>query len=704
MFVGLSIWVAKGSGLAPVYRSRMLVRRRNAAEVGWFGSKLVKKAKGAVKGAVKGVSKGVKAVGKVAAKVPGVSTALAPVSLVADVAKGRNVIKSVRKRGGQVVADTRKALPVAATVVSFVPGAGTAVSAGLRAGAALSEGKSIRQIAEEAALGAVPGGHLARAGLKTAIKVGRGKNVLRSVGEGALEYGEQAIGGGELAKRAFAIGKGVAKGQNVARTVGREAVSYAKSQVPAGISRTALEAATKIARGKNVARSLGEGAVQVAAERLPGGELTRRVAKVGISAARGQNVLRAAGREAVSFAEANVPSAISKQIQTVVGTAKSITPRGTSMPLQFGRPSYGLPPSISPENVRRIATTVSPRRPQLGPVRVSRAAKAAFRPLSMGARSMLVRALPHMRGEVSGLSESGTEWIVESGDTGSKIAQKLTGNPNRWTELRSVNPKVMGRGAAAIKKYGFPIYVGDRVILPSSWIQVVAKPPAQSAPATPSQQTAPPVQMPAGDIAAQGQARTILAAWGRSDGVNQPGVVRDYGGQSELLATAWTSRDVLQGGAFADWWKANGGGSNLNNGYWSDELARALNTWAERKASQVTNTAMSGGGIVIPSLTGPPAVPVPAAVPPTQPTPVAVPAPAGSTPAMTLPVPQITLPQVMIGGAPVTTSTQPAPTAAPATQQAATAATGGLSDNQKWAFGSVIGGSVASALIRAIWA
>jgi hypothetical protein len=676
----------------------MLVRRRNAAEVGWFGSKLVKKAKSAVKGAVKGVAKGVSAVGKVAKKVPGVSTALAPISLVADVAKGRNVIQSVRKRGVQVVADTRKALPVAATVVSFVPGAGTAVSAGLRAGAALSEGKSLRQIAEEAALGAVPGGHLARAGLKTAIKVGRGKNVLRSVGEGALEYGQQAVGGGELAKRAFAIGKGVAKGQNVARTVGREAVSYAKSQVPAGISRTALEAATKIARGKNVARSLGEGAIQVAAERLPGGELTRRAAKIGIGAARGQNVLRAVGREAVSYAKANIPSAISSQIQTVVGTAKSITPRGT-MPLQFGRPSYGQPPSISPENIRRVAPPVSPRRPQLGPVRVSRAAKAAFRPLSMATRSMLVRALPHMRGEVSGLSESGAEWIVESGDTGSKIAQKLTGSANRWTELRSVNPKVMSRGAALVKKYGFPIYVGDRVVLPSNWIQVVAKPPAQTAPSTATQQTAPPVQMPGGDLAAQGQARTILAAWGRSDGVNQAGVVRDYGGQSELLATAWSSRDVLQGGAFADWWKANGGAGNLNNGYWSDDLARALNTWAERKATQVTNTAMAGGGIVIPSLTGPPAVPVPTAVPPTQPTP-ATQAPAGSTPALTLPT-------LVIGGTPVVVPgiTAPAPTPAqPVTQQAATAATKGLSDNQKWAFGSVIGGSVASALIRAIWA
>lgn len=631
--------------------------------MGWFGSKLVKSVGRAVSGAAKGVARGVKAVGKVASNVPGVSTLTAPISLVADVAKGRNVVRSVRKRAGQVVADTRKALPVAATVVSFVPGAGTAVSAGLRGAAALSAGKSLRTIAEEAALGAVPGGHLARAGLKTAIKVGRGQNVLRSVGEGALEYGASQLGGGELAQRALAAGKGIVRGQNVLRTVGREGVAYAKSRVPGGIPTAALGAATQIARGQSVVRTLGQTAMQTAMQ------------------------------------TAQLPSALKTPLKTAVATAKSLTPRGT-MPLQFGRPSYGLPRSVSPENVRRIASVVSPRRPQLGPVRVSRAAKAAFRPLSMNARSMLVRALPHMRGEVSGLSETGAEWIVEKGDTGSKIAQKLTGNANRWTELKAVNPKIMSRPAADIKKYGFPIYVGDKVQLPSSWIQVVAKPPAQTAPATASTQTAPPVQMPGGDIAAQGQARTIMAAWGRSDGANEPGVVRDYGGQSELLATAWSSRDTLQASAFAEWWRRNGGAPAVNNGDWSEDLARALNLWAERKAAQVTNTAMAGGGIVIPSLSGTPGTATPATVPATTPTPVTA-APPGSTPTLTLPT-------LVVGGTPVTVSPvsltvpQVTPMAPPTTQPTTAKQAEGLSDNQKWALGSVIGGSLASGLIRAL--
>lgn len=703
----------------------MLVRRRNATEVGAFGflKKAVKGVAKAAKGAVKGAS-------KVASYVPGVGTGVAAglrgatalaegkslksiareaalgavpggqltrigVKSARQVARGGNVAQIVRKAATGAalkrVQDIRSKLQQQATVASFVPGVGTAASVGLRAAAAASAGKNLRSIGEEAALGAVPGGHLARAGLKTAIKVSRGKNVLRSVGEGALDYGESALGGGDVLRRGLAAAKGIAKGQNVARTVAREGLAYAKSRIPAGMSQQALEAATKIARGQNVARTLGQGALQVAAQRLPGGELARRATSVGISAARGQNLLRAAGQQAAQYAGSRMPAAVSKQV-------KAIIPRGTTA-MQFGRPSYGLPPSVSPENVRRIVNRVSPRRPQLGPARVSQAAKAAFRPLSMKARSMLVRALPSMRGEVSGLSESGGEWIVESGDTGSKIAQKLTGNANRWTELKSVNPTIMNRPASVVKKYGFPIYVGDKVKLPSSWIKVVAQTPAQSAPTGASEAKPPPVQMPGGDIAAQGQARTILAAWGRSDGVNEAGVVRDYGGQNELLATGWSARDVLQGSTFADWWKKSGGGILSNSGYWSDELARALNTWAERKAAQLTNTAMAAGGIVIPSLTGPPGTPIPATVPPTTPTP-ATQAPAGSTPALTLP--GIVIAGGQLPGGIALPSPGPTP-AAPATQQAAAAATGGLNTNQKWAIGSVVGGSVFSALIRAIW-
>jgi hypothetical protein len=708
----------------------MLVRRRNAAEVGAFGflKKAVKAVGKAAKGAVKGAS-------KVASYVPGVGTGVAAglrgatalaegkslkniareaalgavpggqltrigVKSARQVARGGNVAQVVRKAATGAalkrLQDIRSRLQQQATVASFVPGVGTAASVGLRAAAAASAGKNLRTIGEEAALGAVPGGHLARAGLKTAIKVSRGKNVLRSVGEGALDYGESALGAGDVLRRGLAAARGIARGQNVARTVAREGIAYAKSRIPAGMSQTAFEAATKIAKGQNVARTLGQGALQVAQRGLSGSELARRASAVGISALRGQNVLRGAKQQATTYAQMALPAALSGQVRAVVGTAKSIIPRGT-MP-QFGRPSYGLPQSISPENIRRTVNRVSPRRPQLGPVRVSRAAMAAFRPLSRNARSMLVRALPHMRGEVSGLSESGAEWIIEAGDTGSKIALKLTGNANRWPELKAVNKSGYRLNAEMVKKYGFPVQLNERIKLPASWITVTAPTAAQGAPNTPSELKPPAVELPGGDIAAQGQARTILAAWGRSDGANESGVIRDYGTQPELLAQGWSSRDVIQGSTFSDWWKRNDGQTISSNGYWSDQLARALNTWAERKASQVTNTAMAGGGIIIPSLTGIQATPVPQTVPPTTTTP-ATQAPPGSTPTMTLPT-------LVVGGGPIglpapsglavpTGVTAPATTTKPAE---------GLNDNQKWALGSIIGGSLGSALIRTFFA
>jgi hypothetical protein len=371
------------------------------------------------------------------------------------------------------------------------------------------------------------------------------------------------------------------------------------------------------------------------------------------------------------------------------------------------RPDNGLIPSAAPELVRAARSTIGIVRPNFRPIVAAKNPRAAFRPLSMNTRNMLVRALPHMSREVSGLSETGAQWIVEKGDTGSKIALKLTGNANRWTELRPINPKVMGRGAAAVAKYGFPIYVGDRINLPSSWIKVTAQTPAQSAPSTASASTAPPVQMPGGDLAAQGQARTILAAWGKSDGAREAGVP-DYGTAPELNATSWTARDTLMANAFADWWRRNGGPPAVPDGQWSDSLVQALNAWAENKAKQVANSALAAGGIVIPSL----ALPTPPSATPTASPTVTPSAPAASTPAQLpgavtpslpgLPSGQIVLPTVVVsGGGASTAPAAQVPTAG--TQAAAQAQSSGSAwtDQQKWAWGSALGGSVAAGLIKA---
>jgi hypothetical protein len=607
-------------------------------ETGWFGGTLYKKAK-----------KAVSSVAKVVSKVPGVSQFTAPISLASKIARGQNLVKAIGSTAKDVVADARASLPIAASVASFVPGVGTAVSSGLSAASAISQGKSLRAIAEEAALGAVPGGTLARSALRAGIGVARGQNVLKTVASEGYSYAKQNLPGGEIAQRALSAAENVARGGNVVQAVGREGIAYAAKQLPGA-----------------------------------------------------------------------VPSSIKNVVSSVTSTAQK------AIPMNFSRPSFGMPSSISPENVARIRqVAVGVRRPNYRPQIQYQPQTASFRPLSQNTRSWLVRGLPHMRGEVAGLTSTGAQWIVEKGDTGSGIAKKLTGNANRWTELRALNPNVMNRGADLVKKYGFPIYVGDKINLPASWIKTSTSTPAQSAPSTPSAAKPPAVSMPQGDLAAQGQARVVLTAWGKTDGKAEAGVP-DYGGQPELGATAWSARDVLMGNSFANWWKRNGGPPSVNDGQWSDSLSQALNRWAEQKAQQVSNTAIAAGGVVIPQISTP-AGPIPMATPlppsPSTPTPsVTLPtqinaplpdpwstnpsAPAGT---VQQPMPsgatQITLPQLTIPGtltpfpASITlpTAAAPPPPANAAPQQAA-----GFTESQKWGLGSIGVGTALTILVRLI--
>jgi hypothetical protein len=177
---------------------------------GLFGS-IAKGISSVAKTATSTVSKGVSTLGKV----PGVSTAFAPARLVRDVARGKNVIGSVRSQAESVVRDTRKSLPLAASVVSVVPGVGTGVGVGLSALASASEGKSLREIAEDAALGAIPGGPLVKSGLRAGINIARGENVIKSVGREGIEYAKTQLPGGQFVQQAVTAGVNVARGQNL---------------------------------------------------------------------------------------------------------------------------------------------------------------------------------------------------------------------------------------------------------------------------------------------------------------------------------------------------------------------------------------------------------------------------------------------------------------------------------------------------------
>lgn len=184
------------------------------------------------------IAKGISSVGKgvvrTAGKVPGLSPMLAPVRAVSDIARGKNVLKTVRAQAEAVVADTRRSLPIAAGVVSVVPGVGTGVAAGLSAANALSQGKNLREIAEDAAIGAVPGGALVKASLRAGINVARGQNVIRAVGREGIQYAKSQLPGGQLVQQAATTAASIVLGKSPA-AIARQLVTSPLVKVgPAG--------------------------------------------------------------------------------------------------------------------------------------------------------------------------------------------------------------------------------------------------------------------------------------------------------------------------------------------------------------------------------------------------------------------------------------------------------------------------------------
>lgn len=79
-------------------------------------------------------------------------------------------------------------------------------------------------------------------------------------------------------------------------------------------------------------------------------------------------------------------------------------------------------------------------------------------------------------------------YVVQSGDYGTKIAERITGDGARWKELRDANP------STADAKYGMKLYAGQKLTLPPAWVKVA---PAAPPPALPVPVIEPPEELPA---------------------------------------------------------------------------------------------------------------------------------------------------------------------------------------------------------------
>ena len=219
-----------------------------------------------------------------------------------------------------------------------------------------------------------------------------------------------------------------------------------------------------------------------------------------------------------------------------------------------------------------------------------------WRSLSPRASSFVKRFAPmgntgwlsHGTNDTAGLDESGTKYIVEKGDSPFKIALKLTGNGNRWVELKALNTD---------KKPSITqnVWVGEVLNLPASWQKPIVKPqspgPAASSQPLPERPTATTVSTPQISVAPGIlQAKTILVAWSKTDGVNQAGVP-DYGARAEDLSTSFGPRDKIELMSFQSWSTKTGHAPLVVDGILGPKSLAALQSWAERRAAQATTVA-----------------------------------------------------------------------------------------------------------------
>lgn len=239
-------------------------------------------------------------------------------------------------------------------------------------------------------------------------------------------------------------------------------------------------------------------------------------------------------------------------------------------------------------------------------------------------------ALTHGTADTAGLDQLGTHYIVAKGESPWGIAQKLSGNGNNWTQLKALNTDKK----PTVDK---SIWTGEVLNIPASWQKPVAAAAPSPGPSLPSQPapTAPTAAAPAPVIDVSPsilQAKAILVAWSKTDGVNQAGLP-DYGQNVADLSTAMGPRDTLELQAFQNWDNKSASAGLPVSGQLDAATLTALQSWAEARAeSAVPGVASSAGqSITLPTMvvTAPGEVPG-IAIPPV---PAGIPAlPSGASP------------------------------------------------------------------------
>lgn len=526
--------------------------------------------------------------------IPGITSKLAAASehqkhVGIDRSFGKNVSSAIQSAGTTALKSVSTAARLAGNAASVIPGIGTVAAYGLQftgsVGSALADGKNAlaaaKTAAVSAALNSLPGGELTGALVKTVANVAKagidGQNMLKSARNEVIASAIGMIPSAEAQKVLQSAADAAIAGKNVLKGVERGAVDAALAQVPDQTARNAIKATLQGKSPADVVHAAGKDLLAKASGALP----------TGAAAALVQGITGKSPTEIHALASGINPPVRNMTTYTLQ-RAPTISPRP-------GTPRPSLVASVAP------AMSLEPKLGSLSRPRVGRD-YITHRPLSNKAKKWVKSKAGAIGTDVSGLTQDG-KWEIKAGDTGQTIAKSLTGDSSRWTELKAVNPNNM-KNAADVKKYGFPVYTYkyNPINIPASWVKpaVVNQPVSVPATQVPAITSASPtlqsqaqtiltqvstVLAPAGDSAAQAQARAILATWGKTDGANRAGL-SDYGGLSEIGATAWSARDVLMAASFELWAQ-----TSVRDGLWNQTLADALHAWAEQKAAQTVTSA-----------------------------------------------------------------------------------------------------------------
>lgn len=190
-------------------------------------------------------------------------------------------------------------------------------------------------------------------------------------------------------------------------------------------------------------------------------------------------LLRSAGLDGQMHGESLDVAMSRRGRPRVAGSSRRLSPRKVRVLRAAPRPAGYAFNALLPEGQRRLVALVP-----------------ALRGIDTGRARMLMGGLSTR--DASGLDADPHFYIIESGDTGQKIAKMFTGDQSRWPELVAANPSTKD------PTYGFKANVGQKVRLPDSWV-----PQPQAEDDTPTVPTVPTVPTPSVPSAGQGYAYVV---------------------------------------------------------------------------------------------------------------------------------------------------------------------------------------------------